>query len=148
MYASQNGASDVDSFVVDWGPRLVRFYFFVCADKGLAEASAIETITEALRPRRSKPNLSALVRLAAIKAASLQDGSPNGDRMARALLALPPRERLALAFARGMGTSPELIAEALAIDLAGAKRLLADALLGLHRELSKEPNGLEKPREI
>ncbi|HVZ15673.1 MAG TPA: hypothetical protein VG897_01040 [Terriglobales bacterium] len=138
MHASQNGATNVDSLAALWGPRLVRFYFFVCADKPLAEASAIDTLAEALRSCRLNP--SALLRLAASRAANLRPASPNGDRMSRALLGLPSRQRLALAFSRGMGVGVEGAASAMSINIAEVKRLLADGLLGLHRALFEEPD--------
>lgn len=147
MHASKNGATNVDSLAALWGPRLVRFYFFVCADKPLAEASAIGTLAEALRSRRLNP--SALLRLAASRAGSLRPASSNGDRMAQALLSLPSGQRLALAFARGMGVGVEEAASAMSINISEAKRVLADGLLGLHRTLFKEPDvSLENSSDI
>jgi len=140
MYVSKNGAINVDSLAVLWGPRLVRFYFYMCTDKTTAESCAIETMAEAVRSHRLGSNPLPLVRLAIGKSARLPPGNPNADRLARAVLSLPERQRLAVALARGMGLSTQETAEAMAIEILDAKRLLADGLLELHRLLLKEPD--------
>jgi hypothetical protein len=71
MHAFKKDATNLDSLAALWGPRLVRFYFFVSADKSVAEASAIETLAEVIRSRRLNLDSSAVVRLAAVKAATL-----------------------------------------------------------------------------
>jgi DNA-directed RNA polymerase specialized sigma24 family protein len=62
------------------------------------------------------------------------------DRLARAVLSLPERERLAVALAHGMGLSTEETAEAIAIEILDTKRPLADGFLELHRLLFVEPD--------
>ena len=133
MYASKIGAIDVDSLATHWGPRLVRFYFFMCADKSIAEASAIETLAEAVRTRESSGDPSALIRLAVIKGVSLHCGIPNGDLLSRSVALLAVRQRLAIALVHGMGIPVNALAQAIDISLSESKRLIAEAFLELHR---------------
>ncbi len=136
MYASEHGAAEVASLAALWGPRLVRFYFYICADQELAESSAIETVAEAIRSR--KLNQSAIVRLALVKCMTLPNNGSSSHRIARALASLPARQRLAVALVRGMGIGIEELGKATGTTASESKRLLADGLLELHRLLVKD----------
>ena len=77
MHAPKKGAVDTASLASLWGPRLLRFYYLLCANQVLAESLAIETIAEIVRAGRwTTPVL--LVRLALTKAMTLPCGSSLG----------------------------------------------------------------------
>lgn len=148
MYASGNGAAEVASLATVWGPRLVRFYFYICADHALAESTAIETFAEAIRSRKVNQSADAIVRLALVKCTTLPHNGSNSDRIARALASLPATERIAIALVRGMGLSIEELAKATATTTSESKRLLNDGLLELHRLLVRDQDvKLEKTSE-
>lgn len=148
MYASKNGATDTASLACLWGPRLVRFYFYICADQALAESSAIETLAEVVRSRRLANGPEAIVHLAVSKATTLPHNGADGDPIAKALSSLPAGQRLAIALARGMGVGIDDLARAMRMSASESKRLLADGLLEVHRLLVKDQDiKLEKTSE-
>lgn len=138
MYASKHGAAEVTSLAALWGPRLVRFYFYICGDQALAESSAIETVAEAIRSRKLNQSADAIVRLAVVKCITLLHNGSSSDQIARALASLPVRQRIAIALIRGMGLAIEELAEATDTTITESKRTLADGLLELHRLLVKD----------
>ena len=138
MCASKHGATDMSSLASLWGPRLVRFYFYVCADQALAESFAIETLAAVIRSRRLQRSADVIVRLAVEKSIALPHNGANLDRIAQALASLPARQRIAVALFRGMGVGVDQLAKAMATSGSESKRLLTDGLLELHRLLVKE----------
>ena len=138
MYASEHGAAEVASLAALWGPRLVRFYFYICADQALAESSAIETVAEAIRSRKLNQTADAIVHLAVVKCMTLPHYGSSSDRIARALTSLPATQRIAIALVKGMGVGIEELAEATGTTTSESRRLLADGLLELHRLLVKD----------
>ena len=148
MYASRYGAAEVASLATMWGPRLVRFYFYICADHALAESSAIETFGEAIRSKKVNQSADAIVRLAVVKCTTLPHNSSSSDRIAPALTSLPVTQRIAIAFVRGMGLGIEELAKATGTTTSESKRLLTNGLLELHRLLVENQDvRLEKTSE-
>ncbi len=121
----------------DWGPRLVRFYYFICADKAAAEAAAIETLAAADNHSGSALSPVKLSRRAIMKAAQLPSGNPKDDWIAQGLLRLAEPKRVAVALAHGMNLGPDELSEALNVSPFEARRLLTDGLFELQRILTK-----------
>ena len=148
MHASEHGAIGPDPLEPSWGPRLVRFYYFICADKAAAEASAIDTIAEAVRQRMGNSSLASVARLIVARSQRLRCGNPNGDPVSQAMAFLTRPQRLAVALSRCLGLTPQETAAAMGVHSKEAKRLLADGLLELHRRLKGPEGKLENSSEI
>jgi DNA-directed RNA polymerase specialized sigma24 family protein len=135
MYASKKDSVDATSLASLWGPRLLRFYYLLCANQALAESLAIETLSEIIRAGRwTKPAV--LVRLALTKAVALPCGSPSGeDRIAWAIASLPRSQGFVVALVRGMGLEIGDVAEATQTSVSESKRRFADGVVELHRLL-------------
>lgn len=146
MHASKKGSVDAASFTSVWGPRLVRFFFLLCANQAIAEALTFETLSEQIRSRSFSNE--ALVRLAADKATSLPVvAEQEHDPVARAVASLPKQQGCVIALYRGIGLPIDQIAQAVRITTAEAKRVFADGLLQLHQLLAADTQRLESSRE-
>lgn len=140
MNMSNDGALDATSLAITWGRRLMRFYLLICADRRLAEASAFETLEDAVHSGRGLSSSSALIRLAVARSSRLRFDTPNGHGIECAVSSLPSKQRLVIALFRGMGIGIEEVTEAIGISSSESKRLLTDGLLELHRILVADVN--------
>lgn len=135
MHASKKVAVDETSLATLWGPRLLHFYYLLCASKPVAESLAIETLAGIVRTGRRTTSVE-LVRFALTKAALLPQGDPPvEDRIAWAVASLPRHQGFVVALIRGMGLEIGDVAEASGTSVAESKRLFTDGVFELHRLL-------------
>ena len=149
MRSSRTGALDAVVLQSVWGPRLMRFFYLLCADQTLAETLAIDTLRETIEAHRKRPQAHDVIQAAVAKAAELIRNTPAAnDPLAKAVASLPRSQGCAIALVRGMGLNMHELAGALEISVPQAKRLFADSLLALHAVLfSQEQSELECSRE-
>jgi hypothetical protein len=144
MQASNVGALDVTSFARIWSPRLMRFYYLLCANQRFAESFTIETLVEIAKADRWKTPW-AVARLGLAKATSITVSSAtDDDRVACVVASMPRKQGCVIALVRGMGLSVAEVAEVTRVSISEARRVLAEALLELHRSLrtdSLNPKG-------
>lgn len=138
MYASNSAPVDAASLATLWSPRLVRFYFLLCANQSVAESLTIETLAEMVRSQRTTAHPVALARLALTKAAAVRTTRMDDARIARAVASLPPSQRYPVALVRGMGLSIDEVAQTTRTSVSESKRLFADGLREFHRLLFSE----------
>ncbi len=135
MHASKIGATGRASFAREWGPRLARFFYFICLDKSLAETAAIETLAESEKSR-SSPAFADVLRLAVARSVRLSPSKGGADQIARALATVRPQLRLAVALVKGLGLRSEEAASAMGLTMSQCNQLLGEGFLELHRALA------------
>ena len=134
MHAPETGSVDAVTFASVWGPRLLRFYFLLCANRKIAEAVTFRTLSEIIRSRRTAAM--EISRLAVETARYMPaDGTKAYDAIARAVSSLPKGQGCVIALSYGMDLALGEIAEATQTSLVETKRLFTDGVARLHQLL-------------
>lgn len=143
--------ADAGYFSSKWAPVVLRFFQLFVGNQAMAEALAIDTLTEHFRESGAAPDgdiTVPLLRRALAKASANPVTFQSSDPLVRAVTQVEPTRRAVIVLFRGLSLELNTVAQIIGLDSDRIRGVAAAALEELHQRLSMpQGNGLHEPED-
>lgn len=139
MFSKKRVIADASHFSSKWAPVVLRFFQLFVGNQSIAEALAIDTLTEHVRESGAAPEGDVtvpLLRRALAKASANPVTIQSSDPLVRAVTQVEPTRRAVIVLFRGLSLELNTVAQITGLDRDRTRRVAAAALEELHQRLS------------